>query len=245
MGKELSSHLAVWGLRLGLIMPLVMLLAGLFYRLQIFDFRIALLIFAVAVLITMLAALFGLIGVIGGMRGSHTKTMQAVAGLVVALAVLIVPINTVRQGAGVPMIHDITTDLEDPPTFVEIPRKRLSSKNSLEIDAEVLAAQKAYYKDIGPTILALAKPEAFSRVRAAVELSGWQVHAEKANLGYIEATAKTPFFGFRDDVVIRLTDQPGGVRVDMRSASRVGVSDLGVNAGRIRAFMDLISQQPN
>jgi uncharacterized protein (DUF1499 family) len=161
---------------------------------------------------------------------------------VVALVVLVVPLNTVRQGAGVPMIHDITTDLEDPPIFVEVPRKRMSSDNSLDIDAEVLAAQKAYYTDIGPTMLPMAKAEAFVLVREAVEASGWKVHAQKANLGYIEATASTPFFGFRDDVIIRVTEQAGTVRVDMRSASRVGLSDLGVNAGRIRDFMEMIAQ---
>ena len=79
-------------------------------------------------------------------------------------------------------------------------------------------------------------------VREAVAASGWKVHAQKANLGYIEATASTPFFGFRDDVVIRVTEQAGTVRVDMRSASRVGLSDLGVNAGRIRDFMEMIAQ---
>ncbi|HAL84876.1 MAG TPA: DUF1499 domain-containing protein [Rhodobiaceae bacterium] len=242
MGNKISGRLAIWGLRLAVIAPLMMLVAGGFYRLRFVDFQIALLALAVAVLIAAVAALLGLVGAVLGARDGSANTKRAVAALVVALVVLVVPLNTVRQGAGVPMIHDITTDLQDPPIFVEVPRKRMSSDNSLDIDAEVLAAQKAYYTDIGPTMLPMAKAEAFELVREAVEASGWKVHAQKANLGYIEATASTPFFGFRDDVIIRVTEQAGTVRVDMRSASRVGLSDLGVNAGRIRDFMEMIAQ---
>ena len=242
MENRISGNLAVWGLRLAMIAPLVMLGAGGFYRLRFVDFQIALLALAVAVLIAVMAALLGLVGAVLSVRDGFGNTKRAVAALVVALMALVVPLNTARQGAGVPMIHDITTDLEDPPIFVEVPRKRMSSDNSLDIDAEVLAAQKAYYTDIGPTMLPMTKSEAFVVVREAVEASGWKVHAQKANLGYIEATASTPFFGFRDDVIIRVTEQAGTVRVDMRSASRVGLSDLGVNAGRIRDFMEMIAQ---
>ena len=242
MDNKIVGHLAVWGLRLALIAPVIMLIAGGLYRLRFVDFQIALLAFAIAVLIAGLAALFGLVGAV---LGGHGKTTRAVTALVVALLVLVAPLNTVRQGAGVPMIHDITTDLEDPPIFVEVPRKRSIGDNSLDIDAEVLAAQKAYYTDIGPTVLPMAKREAFALVREAVDAFDWVVHAEKANLGYIEATASTPFFGFRDDVIIRVTEDTGGARVDMRSASRVGLSDLGVNAGRIRDFMAMVTQRAN
>ena len=242
MDNKILVHLAVWGLRLALIAPVIMLIAGGLYRLRFVDFQIALLAFAIAVLIAGLAALFGLVGAV---LGGHGKTTRAVTALVVALLVLVAPLNTVRQGAGVPMIHDITTDLEDPPIFVEVPRKRSIGDNSLDIDAEVLAAQKAYYTDIGPTMLPMAKREAFALVREAVDAFDWVVHAENANLGYIEATASTPFFGFRDDVIIRVTEDTGGARVDMRSASRVGLSDLGVNAGRIRDFMAMVTQKAN
>ena len=242
MGNKIVGHLAVWGLRLALITPVIMLIAGGLYRLRFVDFQIALLAFAIAVLLAGLAALFGLVGAV---LGGHGKTTRAVTALVVALLVLVAPLNTVRQGAGVPMIHDITTDLEDPPIFVEVLRKRSIGDNSLDIDAEVLAAQKAYYTDIGPTMLPMAKREAFALVREAVDAFDWVVHAENANLGYIEATASTPFFGFRDDVIIRVTEDTGGARVDMRSASRVGLSDLGVNAGRIRDFMAMVTQRAN
>ena len=157
MGSKISVHLAVWGLRLALIAPVIMLIAGGLYRLRFVDFQIPLLAFAAAVLLAALAALFGLIGAVSGALGVHDKTIRAVVALAVALLVLVGPLNTLRQGAGAPMIHDITTDLEDPPIFVEVPRKRSVSDNSLDIDAEVLATQKAYYTDIGPTMLPMAK----------------------------------------------------------------------------------------
>ena len=112
MDNKIVGHLAVWGLRLALIAPVIMLIAGGLYRLRFVDFQIALLAFAIAVLIAGLAALFGLVGAV---HDGHGKTTRAVTALVVALLVLVAPLNTVRQGAGVPMIHDITTDLEDPP----------------------------------------------------------------------------------------------------------------------------------
>ena len=245
MGVKISGHLAVWALRLAIFSPLVMLIAGGLYRLQFVDFQLALLAFAGAVLLAVLAALFGLVGAVFGARGEHGKPARALTALVVALLALVAPLNTVHQGAGVPMIHDITTDLVDPPIFVEVLRNRSISDNSLDIDAEVLAAQKAYYTDIGPTMLPMAKTEAFALVREAVDAFDWVVYAENANLGYIEATASTPFFGFRDDVIIRVTEVTGGARVDMRSASRVGLSDLGVNAGRIRDFMAMVAQKAN
>lgn len=245
MSKNISKWAAIWGLRLAVLSPFVMMIAGGTYRLSFVDFGPALLAFAVATLMGLLAVLLSLIGVIGGVRGNNAHGKSATLGLVVALIVVSAPLNTVRTGAGVPMIHDITTDLEDPPTFVEVPRQRASTDNSLEIDQDVLAAQKAYYTGIAPTMLAMSRPDAFSLVRDTVKELGWQVHAEKENLGYIEATAATPFFGFRDDVVIRLTQSAGNVRVDMRSASRVGLSDLGVNAGRISDFMTLVAQKAN
>ena len=124
MGNKISVHLAVWGLRLALIAPVIMLIAGGLYRLRFVDFQIPLLAFAAAVLLAALAALFGLIGAVSGALGVHDKTIRAVVALAVALLVLVGPLNTLRQGAGAPMIHDITTDLEDPPIFVEVPRKR-------------------------------------------------------------------------------------------------------------------------
>ena len=121
MDNKIVGHLAVWGLRLALIAPVIMLIAGGLYRLRFVDFQIPLLAFAAAVLLAALAALFGLIGAVSGALGVHDKTIRAVVALAVALLVLVGPLNTLRQGAGAPMIHDITTDLEDPPIFVEVP----------------------------------------------------------------------------------------------------------------------------
>ena len=245
MGSKISIHLAIWGLRLAVFAPIIMLISGGVYRARFVDFQIPLIAFTIAVVLAILAALFGLIAALGSLLGGHGTHLRALFALVLAIIVLIAPVNTIVQGVGAPLIHDITTDLEDPPIFVEVPRRRSPSDNSLDISQEVLETQKNYYTDIGPTRLAMTKADAFALVSDVVKESGWQVHSEKANLGYIEATASTRFFGFRDDVIIRITEDTGGARVDMRSASRVGLSDLGVNAGRIRAFMAMVAQKAN
>ena len=92
-------------------------------------------------------------------------------------------------------------------------------------------------KRLGPLILPLAPAEAFARARAAAEGMGWEMVAADSAAGRIEATATTAWFGFKDDVVIRVEPAQGGSRVDVRSVSRVGVSDVGTNAARIRAYL--------
>ena len=71
---------------------------------------------------------------------------------------------------------------------------------------------------------------------------GWQIVDANAREGRIEATATTFWFGFKDDVVVRIVPAPGGSRVDVRSVSRVGVSDVGANAKRVRDFLQKLAR---
>jgi uncharacterized protein (DUF1499 family) len=100
------------------------------------------------------------------------------------------------------------------------------------------AAQRAAYPDLRPLAVDRAPADAFDSALAAAREMGWQIIATDAALGRIEATASTPWFGFNDDVVIRVTSvEGGGSRIDIRSASRIGRGDLGANARRIRAYL--------
>ena len=98
------------------------------------------------------------------------------------------------------------------------------------------AAQKAFYTELAPLSLSGSAADNFAKALAAAEGMGWEIVAQNADKGIIEATATTTLFGFKDDVIIRLSDANGGTRVDMRSASRAGLSDLGANAARIQAY---------
>lgn len=147
-----------------------------------------------------------------------------------------------------PFIHDISTDLQNPPRFqaAVAAREAFASEtgqemNDLRFDANVALQQQAGYPDIAPLTLNASPAEVFEKAEALVERNEWEFLAQDQQAGRIEATATTRFYKFKDDIVIRLTPTGTGTsvstRVDMRSASRVGLSDVGVNAARIKDFL--------
>jgi uncharacterized protein (DUF1499 family) len=139
-------------------------------------------------------------------------------------------------------IHDITTDTEDPPPFVALLALRRTTFNGAEYGGEKIARlQKAAYPDIQPHDLAEPPARAFERSLAAARAMGWRIVAAVPEEGRIEATATTPLLRFKDDVVIRVTSRGAGSRIDVRSKSRLGRSDLGANAKRIRAYFRALS----
>jgi uncharacterized protein (DUF1499 family) len=143
------------------------------------------------------------------------------------------------KAATVPPIHDITTDLNTPPKFSAIVPLRATAPNPSEYPgAETAAAQMKGYPDLKTAILPLPYDRAFAAALAVARELGWKIVAESPDEGRIEASDTTFWFGFTDDVVIRIT--PAGTDrslVDIRSVSRVGRSDVGTNAARIRRFL--------
>lgn len=147
------------------------------------------------------------------------------------------PLYMAQRANVLPRIHDISTDLTHPPAFVAVLPLRANAANpALYGGAEVAAMQRLGYPDIQPLMLAVAPAEAYARALAAAHAMGWQIVAFDPASGRIEATATTFWFGFKDDVVVRITPAEGASRVDVRSVSRVGKSDVGANAARIRAY---------
>ena len=148
-----------------------------------------------------------------------------------------------RLAERVPPIHDISTDTQDPPGFVAVLPLRAGAPNSATYGgAEVAAAQRKAYPDIRPLELPAATPAAaFARALAAARAAGWAIVAVDSTAGSIEATATTGWFGFKDDVVVRIRPEGAGSRVDVRSVSRVGRSDVGTNARRIRRYLQAVA----
>jgi uncharacterized protein (DUF1499 family) len=170
---------------------------------------------------------------------------RARAGLATALAVGVfaVPWMLLRQARAVPPIHDISTDTSDPPAFVAVVARRVAAGASNPPEyagPEVATQQQAAYPDIATIPLPLAPDQAFARALAAARSLGWEIVASEAGEGRLEATDTTRWFGFKDDVVVRIRPDGGGSRVDVRSKSRVGRSDVGANAARIRAFREAL-----
>jgi uncharacterized protein (DUF1499 family) len=168
----------------------------------------------------------------GGSRGLATLTL----GL--ALGAAVVPVSLLVRARRVPVIHDITTDTEDPPAFVAVLARRAPGDNPpAHGGAEVAAAQRRAYPDLSRLDLDEAPAAALARAREAARGLGWEIVAEDPASGRLEATDTTFWFGFKDDVVVRIRPRGTGSRLDVRSASRVGKSDVGANAARIRRFL--------
>ncbi len=138
-----------------------------------------------------------------------------------------------------PNIHDITTDPDDPPRFVAVLSARVDARNSAEYGGpDVAAAQRRAYPDVVPLTIDAPVDVAFRRALSAARAMHWTIVAEVPDEGRIEATDTTALFGFKDDIVVRVRPAGNGSRVDVRSVSRIGSSDVGTNARRIEAYLD-------
>ena len=148
-----------------------------------------------------------------------------------------------HKAGSVPPIHDITTDFVNPPEFVATLRLRDGSPNPPEyLGDDVRVMQEESYPEIQPLYLNEELQVVMDQTVLLIIRKNWDLVAINRNEGRIEATEKLPWFGFKDDVVFRFTESNGGTRVDMRSKSRIGRSDIGVNAGRIDRFLRDLSQ---
>jgi uncharacterized protein (DUF1499 family) len=170
-----------------------------------------------------------------GARGGAMMLAALVAGGLVAY----VPWHYRTLSRSVPPIDDITTDTDNPPAFVVLVRLRKAehSNPSTYAGAKTAALQKQGYPDITPLMLTLGPDKAFALALATAKEMGWTIVATDPAEGRIEADQRSYWMGFTDDIVLRVTAAGSGSRVDMRSASRHGRSDLGVNAARVRAYL--------
>lgn len=164
-----------------------------------------------------------------------SPALMASLVIVAAAALLYVPWQHWQRAQQVPAIHDITTDTQNPPAFEALADVRKAAPNGVEYAPATAEQQQAAYPNIKPLLLAKTPQTVLAAAQAEAEEAGWRIARITDN--HIEATATTRWFGFEDDVVIRLTEVENGVQVDMRSASRLGASDVGTNAARIEAFL--------
>lgn len=192
------------------------------------------------------AGVLGLLGlIVNGRNASRGGRVAALLALVAGVACAYIPWQWQRTAQGVPAIHDISTDTVTPPRYVEtaVIRREQKAANGLEYSAEVAAQQLAGYPDVTPLFMKMPPDEAYRKAVDLVRARGWDVVATDETGRRIEATDTTRFFGFKDDVAVRVSAIPdGSSRVDVRSVSRVGRSDIGTNAKRIRAFLADLSK---
>ena len=192
-----------------LLGALVAAASGPAVRTGLASFTVGILMLPAAGLLGFAAVLLALLAL---WRGGRVG--RALTALVVGLAIAAIPAGAYVQARSVPRINDISTDPQE------------QSEES-----------RRAYPDIQPLRLKVAPNIAFERAKGAIEESGWQLVREDASAGRLEAVATTFWFGFKDDVIVRVAADGGGSRVDVRSKSRVGKGDLGTNAQRIRTYL--------
>jgi uncharacterized protein (DUF1499 family) len=231
------------GLLVSLVGVLLVFLPGPLNRFGLLDFRTGFsgmqwgAYAGVAGAVLCLVALVFALTATGRARG--LRAGPALLGLLLGAAAFGYPSAFRAKARSVPPIHDISTDLERPPPFVAVLPLRAGAPNPAEYGgADVARQQREAYPDLKPLALPLPRAEAFTRVAEAARAEGWEVVAAVPEEGRLEATDTTPWWGFKDDVVVRVSEAgPGASVVDVRSVSRVGRSDVGKNAERIRSFL--------
>jgi uncharacterized protein (DUF1499 family) len=242
IGKPATSKVVVLAAWLGIASALTLLAAPIGYRLGVLPLRLALLTVlrwgAYGAAATVAVAVLGLVLTLMRRREERRGLALAVVTLVMGAALVGIP-GQFRMGPPKPPIHDITTDMEQPPQYVAVLPLRANAPNKTEYEGEKIAArQREAYPDVQPLVLETTPAQAFERALATVRTMGWELVEADAASGRIEATDTTFWFGFKDDVVVRIRPTAtGGSRIDVRSLSRVGGGDAGTNAKRIRAYL--------
>ncbi len=192
----------------------------------------------IGALIGAVAVLIAVVSLLMSLRNKGASRAPAVIALV--LTVPFVAFIATRPAAadGAPPIHDITTDLASPPAFsaLTIRDDNLAGVDTVEKWQEMHAGA---YSDIQPLLLNRPVSVATQQAFELAQDRGWEIASFNKDTGRIEATDYVSYIRFEDIVVIEVTpsqDNSGSV-VNMRSVSQFGVSDLGVNAKRIRSFL--------
>jgi uncharacterized protein (DUF1499 family) len=228
--------LAILALGFAVLGALLLLVAGPGTRMELWPFGTGFLLLRWGFFTGLAAAVLALV-LLAIPRTRRGGPVILFAALVIGMATAWVPWHGYRTVQSLPFIHDITTDTEHPPQFVAVAPLRADAPNPVEYPGEETAAQqREAYPDIRPLELARSPAEVFDRALETARAQRWEIVAAEPEEGRIEATATTFWFGFKDDVVIRITPTASGTRLDIRSKSRVGRSDVGANAERIRRF---------
>ena len=239
---RLTDRLAGAGLLLALLAAAAEALSGVGTRLGLWHYRTGLGILGAA---GMSGAVAAIVSLIGGILSGHNRVAyrMAATGIIIGLTVTGIPWSWSRTGQQMPKIHDISTDTETPPQFVAILPMRAHAENPANYGGpEVAAQQRTAFPDIQPLVLPVKPEAAFDLALKAAKDMGWDVVSSSMREGRIEAIATTFWFGFKDDIVVRVSSVKEGSRIDVRSVSRVGKGDVGTNAKRIRTFVQKLEK---
>jgi uncharacterized protein (DUF1499 family) len=237
--NPLSHRLARLALLLACLSALVVGSAGPLSRYGGLEPWLVIAVFRYGSYIAFAAIALGLATVIPSRPGERRRGfLSALLAVAIGAVTAWAPVSFFIRANSLPPINDVTTDTANPPAFVVTAQlRRGAATPTTYAGAEAARQQHDGYPDIAPVLLRVPPDEAFRRVDRVAMRLGWDVVARAPQDGRLEAVDTGDWFGFRDDIVVRLRPEGEGTRIDIRSKSRVGQSDLGVNAKRIRAFL--------
>jgi uncharacterized protein (DUF1499 family) len=240
-----KARIATLGFALAVLAAVLAVASGLGSRAELWTFRTGFQILRWAAWGGLAAAVLSLAGIAAAFARPEPRrraVVLGVLGLVTGAVVAWVPWTWKQRAESVPPIHDISTDTADPPLFEAILPLRADAPNPSEYGGDSIATQQREgYPDLAPLTLEAPPETVFLRALEAARDMGWEIVDSDPERGRIEATDTTPWFGFEDDVVVRVRPIPEGSRVDVRSVSRVGRSDVGTNARRIDDYLEKLA----
>ena len=241
--EEPVSRSALWSRRLAAFALAVAGIAILLSRLGAIEPANAIVVFGAALILACLAALLSATAAVVIWRTGRRGAGLAAFGLFLALALLAWPARLAIEAIALPAINDISTDLETPPSYMRSARalEARGGRMPPEASAEARQQQKAAYSRVQPVLLDVEPAQAYQLALRLAKGRGWRIvdalpPSVRDGVGHIDATDRSLFFGFVDDIAIRITPLVNQTRVDLRSASRFGRHDFGANARRIEAF---------
>lgn len=239
------SSLATWARNLAVFAVVAVVVSIIIVRFDFLEMKPALATFFGGLAIAALSILFGLAGFAAIWQNGSRGMARILLAFLIDGAILAYPAYQALLYRKLPAIHDITTDPIDPPRFDALSRLRTGDGTNTAVYAGLYSAeqQRQFYPDIEPIELEIPVDRAYAIARQLVVKRKWTVIDEREpqpprRIGRIEAVARTPIMGFREDVSIRVVPDGDDSRVDIRSASRYFESDLGSNAARVTKFID-------
>jgi uncharacterized protein (DUF1499 family) len=242
VAEEPVSKLAIWSRRLALFAIAVVLLVIVIVNLGFLDPVPAIASLAGSLFFALVAMVLAVGAFVVIWRQGLRGLGLAVAALGIGVAMLAYPAYLGVLFYRLPAVNDITTDPIDPPRFEAIARLRPRGANPIAYPgAAAMQLQRATYPDIEPLLVSVPPLEAYDAALAVITKRKWRIVDVRPpqtgrREGRIEAVARTPIMGFRDDIVVRVRAAEDGARIDMRSASRYGQHDFGANASRLRSL---------
>ena len=246
--EEPMSQTAMWARRLALFSLVTTILSVIIVRSGLLEIKPAIATFLGALAFSVFAIILAFAAFVVIWREGTEGLGQALLALFIGSALLAYPAYLGVQAYRLPLITDVVTDPDDPPRFETIARLRPRDANPIAYPGRAVAEkQRAAYPDVEPLIVTSTLQQTYDTALAVITKRRWFIvdaRAPQANRreGRIEAVARTPIMGFREDVVVRVRPDGQGARLDVRSSSRYGPHDLGGNAERITRLLEEIDE---